>query len=385
MSNGQTRVIIAGGGIGGLTLAIALLREGFNVEVYERVAELKEVGAAVTIFPNATNVLRALGILDPLLEHSEIVAGALIRRRDGARLTYLEMTTRLGVPGISLCRPDVLKVLADNVPPDRVHLGRAVSRFEQRSDGVVVHFESGQSVQGDVLVGCDGLRSAVRDQQLGDGPPIYAGYTSWRGQTRLAAGKLKPGEAGETMCAATRVGIWPVGHGLTSWWVGADEPERKSDEPEGRKAKLLRLCAGWHEPIEELIAGCSDILKTDLYDRRPIRGWSRGRVTLLGDAAHPMTPNMGQGACMAIEDAMILARCLKTYRDVPTALARYEDVRFDRTKMVVEEARNQGVVGQWKHPAAVFVRGLMFKHLLPVLGARTAPKYYDYDATTVPV
>jgi 2-polyprenyl-6-methoxyphenol hydroxylase-like FAD-dependent oxidoreductase len=381
----QTKVVIAGGGIGGLTLGIALLKLGLDVQIYERVAELKEIGAAVSLFPNATSVLRELGLLDPLLEHSYIITGALIRTYDNQKLAFLPVKTDLGVPGISLLRPHLLNVLADAFPRERVHLNHAVKRFEQKSDRVIVHFESGERVEGDLLVGCDGVRSAVRKQQVNDGPPIYAGYTSWRGQTRLAPGTLTEGEAGETMGAGVRAGIWPVGHGLTSWWVGADEPENTIEEPEARKAKLLRMCKGWHAPIEELIANSPDILKTDLWHRNPIRGWSRGRVTLLGDAAHPMTPNMGQGACMAIEDALVLSRCLQRYPDVVTALKRYEDLRFDRTKMVVQDAWQQGVVGQWKRPAAVAIRTVMFKHLLNTLGTRTSPKYYNYDATRVEI
>jgi 2-polyprenyl-6-methoxyphenol hydroxylase-like FAD-dependent oxidoreductase len=381
----QTKVVIAGGGIGGLTLGIALHRAGIDVQIYERVAELKEIGAAVSLFPNATNVLKALGLLEPLLEHSYPIKGALIRNHDDQRLAFLEVKTDLGTPGISLIRPHLLNVLVAAFPGERVHLNHAVKSFEQRSDKVIVHFESGERVEGDALVGCDGVRSAVRKQQLNDGPPIYAGYTSWRGETRLAPGTLREGEAGETMGAGVRAGIWPVGHGLTSFWVGADEPENTSDEPEGRRAKLLRMCKGWHAPIEELIANAPTILKTDLWHRKPIRGWSRGRVTLLGDAAHPMTPNMGQGACMAIEDALVLSRCLERYPSVPQALLRYEQARFDRTKMVVQDAWDQGVVGQWKHPLAVAARTLMFKHLLHMLGTRTAPKYYNYDATRVEI
>jgi 2-polyprenyl-6-methoxyphenol hydroxylase-like FAD-dependent oxidoreductase len=201
----------------------------------------------------------------------------------------------------------------------------------------------------------------VRAQLLGDGPPVYRGYPVWRGVAEAGAGWE---ELTETLGRGLRFGTVPIGRGRVAWWATANEPEGTDDAPEGRKAKLLRLFGGWHHPIPLLLEATpqAQMLKNDTYDRRPVRGWGRGAVTLLGDAAHPTTPNFGQGGCMAIEDGAVLAACLcDRLDDVAAALRQYERRRYRRTASIIRQSLVYGTVAQWANPLAVRVRDAVFR------------------------
>jgi 2-polyprenyl-6-methoxyphenol hydroxylase-like FAD-dependent oxidoreductase len=213
---------------------------------------------------------------------------------------------------------------------------------------------------------------------IGDGGPIYRGYQCWRGVCDYPASKMLT----ETFGLGVRVGIVPIGARGTAWWCTANEVESTNDDPEGAKAKLLRLLEGWHQPIPELIARTepSAIIKTGIYDRASVKKWSKGRCTLLGDAAHPTTPNMGQGGCMAIEDAVVLTRCLSEHGDAVSAFQAYEKLRYRRTRMVTRVSRYYGVVGQWEKPLAAWFRETLLRLGSGKAGTRGYFKFVNYDA-----
>ena len=188
-------------------------------------------------------------------------------------------------------------------------------------------FDDGRETRGDLLVGADGLRSVVRSALFGPERPRYGGYTAWRAVTRFDHARVTPGE---TWGRGRRFGQWGMTGARIYWYATESVPEGEGDPPEGRKQGLLKLFRGWHEPVEDLIEATDEsaILRNDVYDRPALRRWSVGRVTLLGDAAHPMTPDMGQGACQAIEDAVVLADCLTRWSEVAEALRAYESLRI---------------------------------------------------------
>jgi 2-polyprenyl-6-methoxyphenol hydroxylase-like FAD-dependent oxidoreductase len=292
---------------------------------------------------------------------------------------------KFDLPVICMHRADLQRVLVQAFPSDRLHLQRALRKIEPTRERVRAHFDAGPVIEADLLIGADGLRSVVREHIFRDKAPRYGGYTAWRGFVELPTGLLTKGEGGETLGEGVRMGIVPLGAERVGWWIAHNEPADETDEPEGTRAKLLSLCGGWHPPIHALITLTDDIVKTDIYDRKPRRGWSRGRVALLGDAAHPTTPNLGQGGCMAIEDAIILARCLQTGEYLESALIRYENARFDRTRMVATESRLFGWVGQLEHPLAARLRNYYLSRMEKNAGAATFLKYFDYDATHVSI
>jgi 2-polyprenyl-6-methoxyphenol hydroxylase-like FAD-dependent oxidoreductase len=362
MTNENRPVIIAGGGIGGLSAAIALRRAGFEAQVFERAPELREVGAGISLWPNATRQLRRLGVLDEVVRRGFVFRGGAIRSRTGRVLVRMGFGAH-DAPSVLIHRAALHSALAEALPVWAVTTGAAAEDFTEEGDGVRVSFAGLGEVEGAALVGADGLRSAVRRRLLDDGEPVYRGYPVWRGVVEDAETLPGTGELTESLGAGLRFGIVPIGGGRVAWWATANEPEGSDDGAEGPRAKLLRLFAGWHAPIPQLLEATPDeaILKNDSYDRPPVRGWGRGRVTLLGDAAHPTTPNMGQGGCMAIEDGAVLAGALVRHAEIPAALRDFERRRYRRVAGIVRQSLRYGQVAQWERPAAVRLRDTLFR------------------------
>ncbi|MFN7134795.1 MAG: FAD-dependent monooxygenase, partial [Myxococcales bacterium] len=319
-------VIIAGAGIGGLTLACALARAGLRATVYERASELKPLGAGITVQMNAMAALKTIGLDDAVAAEGESPKAASICDDAGRPLTKTRMDAlqdELGSRMVCIHRGRLHRVLLGHAG-DVVRTGRAVTGYREEGEQVVVELSDGSTDTADLLVGADGLRSVVRAKLLGDAPLRYSGYTSWRGVC-ANGGLVPPGEVKETWGRGARFGIVCIGHDEVYWFCTANAPAGERDPESGPHETLQRLFGGWHAPIPELLRRTpkESILRTDIHDRPPVKSWSRGRVTLLGDAAHPMTPNMGQGACQAIEDAVVLARCLAAASSAAGALQLY--------------------------------------------------------------
>jgi 2-polyprenyl-6-methoxyphenol hydroxylase-like FAD-dependent oxidoreductase len=372
----KPNILIVGAGIGGLTAAIALRQAGFGVEVFERAAELKEIGAGIALSANAIRVLKHLGLMQQVIDRGAVIEAAESYNSRGDTISRLS-TNLTDVPSVCLHRADLQQALFSALPPDCVHLGDQFVHFETTGARVMAHFASGRAASGDALIGTDGLRSRVRTQLIGDGEPVYRGYQCWRGVCHLPATELLT----ETLGSGVRVGLVPIGRRGTAWWCTANEAELANDEPDGAKSKLLHWVGNWHQPIPNVIGGtdATAIIKTAMYDRRPVKTWSKGCCTLLGDAAHPTTPNMGQGGSMAIEDAVVLTRCLSHYSDPAIAFRVYERLRYARTASITNISRYYGVIGQWKHPGAVWLRNTLLR-----LGSRKAAtrgyvKFVSYD------
>jgi 2-polyprenyl-6-methoxyphenol hydroxylase-like FAD-dependent oxidoreductase len=378
----KPKILIVGAGIGGLTAAIALRQSGFEVEVFERAPELKEIGAGIALSANAMRVLKHLGLMPQVVEKSTVMDEIVTYDFRGGMISRLPANL-VDVPSVCLHRADLQQVLLSALPADCIHLGEEFVHFEQTTDGITVHFASGRTAQIAALIGADGLRSKVRAQLLGDGDPIYRGYQCWRGVCSLPASKALT----ETFGRGVRVGIVPIGRRGTAWWCCANEPEAATDVPHGAKSKLQSLLANWHQPIPELInaTDSASIIKTGIYDRRPSKRWSSGRCTLLGDAAHPTTPNVGQGGAMAIEDAVVLTRCLSTWSDPARAFGEYERLRYARAAGVVNISRWYGVIGQWGNPAAVWLRTALFRLTSGAASRRSYVSFVSYDPYRVPL
>lgn len=361
-------VLVAGGGIGGLTAAIALRRAGFGVRLFERAPEIREVGAGINIQSNAILALRRLSLGDTGLNEAVIAGGRLmgwasLRTADDRVISREDMAAvgrAVGAPGVAIHRATLQHLLVDALGPGVLETGREVTGYTARPDGVTVRFRDGGTADGALLVGADGIRSAVRAQLLADGEPLYSGYVAWRGVT--SAGGAVPEETVETWGPGRRFGIVPIdgaAGGRVYWYATLNTPAGGHDEPGLHRETLLRLFAGWHPPIAALLEATPEeaILRNDIVHRLPVERWGEGRVTLLGDAAHPMTPNLGQGACQAIEDAVVLAHCLRDLAADPTAaLRRYESRRIPRANGFVLASMRLGRLGQWENRAACWLR-----------------------------
>jgi len=378
----KPKVLIIGAGIGGLTAAIALRQAGFQVEVFERASELKEIGAGIGLSANATRVLGHLGLLLQLLDRGTAIKSVVSYTARGRLLSNLPANLA-DVPTICLHRAELQQTLFSALPSACVHLGEQFVRLEMTSNGVIAHFASGRTASGDVLIGADGMRSRVRAQLIGDGEPVYRGYQCWRGVCNLPASEFLT----ETLGPGLRLGVVPIGRRGTAWWCTANEPEATSDGPDSAKAKLLHWLGNWHQPIPDVIRATDPtvIIKTGIYDRRPVKQWSTGCCTLLGDAAHPTTPNLGQGGCMAIEDSVVLARCLVQFSDPAVALRVYQKLRHARTTQVTRMSRYYGMLGQSKIPAAAWLRNFVARAGSGKAAKKSYLRFVSYDPYKVPL
>jgi 2-polyprenyl-6-methoxyphenol hydroxylase-like FAD-dependent oxidoreductase len=380
------RIVIIGGGIGGLAAAAALRREGFEPAVYERAPALLEVGAAIAVWPNAFRVLVRLGLGEALLARAGRMRSVRWLGRDGReynRFTFPET----GSPAVALHRAELQGALLRSLPPGSVHLGMTFAGYEEAGEDLRARFDDGTEVACDLLVGADGLHSRVRARLLDDGEPVYRGYTVWRGVARLEHAALLKGTASEVYGEGQRFGIGPVGLGRTGWWATANEPLQTAESAEEHAPKLLSLFGGWCAPVRELIEATPSetILRNAAHDRPPAARWGEGRVTMLGDAAHPMTPNLGQGGCVAVEDAAVLARCLAKYKDAEQALRVYESRRRARAARVVGFSRRYGAFGQWQSRAATALRAGLLSSVPDSVGRKLLSLVFDYDAYAVGV
>jgi 2-polyprenyl-6-methoxyphenol hydroxylase-like FAD-dependent oxidoreductase len=352
--------IVIGGGIGGMALAAALRRVGISSDVHEQAPELREVGAGLGLWSNALIALQRLGAFERVSALGSRLKRVEIRKPDGRVIAVTSMVPvekSSGLPG-SICvhRADLLRELVGLCDERRIHLGSRCVAVTTDSNEAKAEFADGSSVRGDFLIGADGLRSVVRAQLFGDSPPRYAGYTCWRGVARLGPDALPSGTAFETWGRGRRFSVHPCGPGRLFWWATHNEPAAGRDGPGGRKADVQALFSNWHEPIPAVIAATPEILRNDIEDRPPVREWGRGCVTLLGDAAHPTTPNLGQGACQALEDAVVLADQLRRGGSIASALRTYEDRRRRQTSRITIESLRFGRIAQWENPVACTLR-----------------------------
>ncbi len=377
------RVVVIGSGIAGLSAAIGLRKVGIEATVYERAPELREVGAGISLWANAIRALDYLGAGEAVrsaalsLDQSEFRADE--GRRVQAKFSGKSLEKKVGVsPFIAMIhRADLVGTLAGFVP-GVARYGFECVGVEQRGERVAVRFADGQTDEADAVVGADGIKSTVRALLFGAREPRYAGYTCWRGVCPRPAA-IQAGYIGEWWGRGRRFGITTLPQDRVYWFATHSEPagRRSADEV----SIVADLFKGWADPVPELIAATPPdrLLHNDIVDRPPIRTWSVGRIGLIGDAAHPTTPNFGQGGCQAIEDGVVLARNLAANPDPARALAVFTAERYKRTRAITDESWSFGKVGQWRGRVSCWLRDRAFGFLLPVIGARSFPKHASFD------
>jgi 2-polyprenyl-6-methoxyphenol hydroxylase-like FAD-dependent oxidoreductase len=364
----MTRVAIIGGGIGGLVVARALTRRGVEVAVYESAPELREIGAGVALGPNAMKVLRAFGLEDAVRAIAGRSEWALTRNGKTGRVisrTGREQQRMLfGSAGATVHRADLLDVLAQSVPSGIVTLGARCTGVVTSDDGAVARFQDGSEAEADVIVGADGIHSAVRASLFGPDAPRFTGKICYRSVVPVSAvpGDPPPNDNAQWLGPHGTIVVYPVRRDeLVNVVCHYDDEAYRHESWVTRceRREVLERYHGWHESLLRIFSAGEVWYKWALYDRDPIPKWTQGRVTVLGDAAHPMLPYLGQGACQAIEDGCVLAAALDVERDDPdAALARYELARRPRASQVVLASRERGVSNHLASPVAAWRRDL---------------------------
>jgi len=386
------KVLIVGGGVGGLTAALCLARLGSKVSIFEQSPVLGEVGAGLQLSPNSTRVLHDLGLERALLRSAFLPKGTQFKQWDNGKVIGESMlgasaVARYGYPYYHMHRQDFLNVLVHAVEENSnisLHTGLQVLGFTQNDQGANL-ITADATYQGDLLIGADGIHSVIRAGLWGEAKPRFTGNIAWRALVpakRLPADLILPmstawwgpekhfvhyyvrsGELVNCVCVVEKKG-WEV----ESWSERGDYTEFKSD------------FTGWHSDIQQLIdhADRGSLFKWALYDREPMAKWGKGRVTLLGDACHPTLPFMAQGAAMAIEDAAVLAGCLSGGSEISVALARYEDLRRDRTASIQRGSRRNATVFHLSG-----VKAWLRNQVLKTAQNRTMDGLFNYNALGV--
>ena len=361
------KVLVVGGGIGGITCMLALRQRGLDAELFEQAAAFGQVGAGIQVASNGARLLLKLGLGAALKKVATYPQGRDYRGWDtGERLYYTPLGRKaeahFGSPYYAAHRAELLDVLLSGLDRGGVRLGARVARVDQDDRGVTLTLADGTTARGDILVGADGIHSTVRAQLFGKELPRYTGNVAWRG--------LVPAERVAHLDLGSVVGVWMgpnrsivqyyVSAGRTFNWIGisrSQEPARESWLAEGKIEDALAEYDGWHSTIRTIMAATPKVLRQALYDREPLPDWQVGRIVLLGDAAHPMLPFYAQGGAQSIEDAYVLAGCIAEGQDDPrAALARFVKMRLPRTAWMQGLARREEQTYQTNDAATIKAR-----------------------------
>ena len=387
------RIAIIGGGIGGLTAAQALTRRGFEVAVYEAAPELKEIGAGVALGPNAMKALRSIGLEEPVRAIGwEAEAHALRNWKNARAIMHTPngiQASRYGAAGSFAHRADLLDALARELPADIVTLGARCVSVDPGGEVASARFKDGSEIEADVIVGADGIHSVVRTSLFGEDAPRFTGKICYRSVIPVDAvpGGPPPPENVTWLGPHGAIVVYRLRRGELINVVSHYDDESYTHESwiaECDRAEVIERYSGWHESLVRLFSASELWYKWALYDRDPIPQWTRGRATVLGDAAHPMLPYLGQGAGQTMEDGCVLASAIASMpEDLPGALARYERSRRPRASNVVLAARARGADNHLSSPLAAWKRDLQIavrKRLGSDQEGRGGGWIWDYDA-----
>ncbi|RVU41421.1 FAD-binding protein [Lujinxingia sediminis] len=373
-------IAIIGAGIGGLTAAHALLQAGASVRIFERAPQLRALGAGITMQGNAMEALASLGLAERVRNEGHTIARAQIATWQGEPLQTLDLRTlgpQVAWPGVAIHRRRLIHTLAEDLQ-NVIAFDAGATHIEHDDDAVHVTFEDGSQHSFAALIGCDGLHSAVRRSLRADEALRYDGYTSWRGVASMPATGLA---TTEMWGAGRRFGLVPIANDEVYWFAVADAPRNTALEGP-TLARLQQMFDGWASPVADILNATNpaDIIATDCLDRPPITTWGQGRVTLLGDAAHPMMPNLGQGGCQAVESAVVLGRALRSTPDLVQALRRYERQRTARANLFVKRSFETGRIAQWRNPLARGIRNLGMRLIPQSFVERALIEQYGFEA-----
>ncbi|QBQ42323.1 monooxygenase [Sphingobacterium psychroaquaticum] len=362
----KARFAIVGGGIAGLTAAIGLRKLGYEPIIYERTPVLKGIGAGFGLAANAMHAFDLLGLRQGVEKIGHFLSSYAILDQKGrviAAPDTAEIAKNFQQLNFAIHRADLHRFLIDQLPPETILLGKEALNLEQNKDGIVLHFADGQKVEAEYLLITDGVRSKLRQQLIPQSAPRYSGYTCWRAVIDNTDINLKEGS--ETWGALGRFGMTPLVNDKIYWYACINASENNPTYAAYKIADLQRHFRSYHTDIQTLLKNTQDeqLLWNDIIDIKPLDTLAYNRVLLLGDAGHATTPNMGQGACQAIEDAVVLMDELKTNPAIETVFQHVNERRLHRTRYITNTSWQIGKVAQWENRNLIAVRNFFMRNL----------------------
>ena len=360
------KVVVVGGGVAGLTLALALRRAGVDVEVHEKFDHLQGRTTGFTIWSYAIRKLTSFGLDQAKLDRiGSAIEVTEIRNQDGTLLGSMplgEASRELGAPSYDINRRDLQATIVDELGTDIVHMGSECVGVEPADDGATVLLAGGGRSAGDLVVGADGIYSVLRDEVAGRSKLRYSGFAGWSGLIEFEHELLEDGHHVEIWGRGSKAGVATAGAGHARWYVTERAPAGKKDV---RRDEIFEHVDDWYELIKDAVQATDEsrIVRTEAWDLDPLSTWVRGRVVLLGDAAHATTPFAAMGACMAIDDADTLAGLLTGGDPLPAGLEAYQEHRKKQAEKTVRHGRHMGHLAQLHNPFAVHARDAMFEHM----------------------
>lgn len=378
------KAIVVGGGIGGLCTALALQQADIDATVYEAAPKFKGLGAGVGLAANAMQGLARLGVMDEVVARGKQLDALVIFDEHGQVISNMDtrpLSNKYGINNFVIHRADLHDVLLSHLHPDSVVLGKRCEEVVQQDNQVQVMFSDGSHVTADLLIAADGISSVVRQQLVPDSVPRYAGYTCWRAVIDNPGVEINNMISAETWAPEGRVGIAPLQGDKIYWYACINAPQRDEMMRRMTPEKLARHFEKVHSPVEVVLASTApeQLIWNDIADLKPLKHFVYNRIVLLGDAAHATTPNMGQGACQAIEDAVVLAQCLQQEPEMTLALKKYEKRRQARTAKVIQMSRTLGEVAHWRNPLLGKLRNTLFRAMPRFITQRQMEDLYRVD------
>ncbi len=380
MQSQHTPFLIIGGGIAGLTMAVGLQQNGIDAVVAEAAPEFKPVGAGLVLAANAMKAYQVLGLEKKIAGAGNALNEIDILDHKGKSITSTDLgSIGDGTPNVAIHRAALHQVLLKELKAENILNDFRSQEISQVGNQYRVIFENGHSITCDHLISAEGIHAVVRDWAFPGSKLRYSGYTCWRGIAEKADG-VALDKATETWGSSGRFGIVPVGDGKVYWFAVKNGPENSEELRSFRKEDLIDTFSNYHPPIPALIRDTNPdtIIFNDIIDLKPIPKFAKDNLVLIGDAAHATTPNMGQGACQAIEDAVILTECIKNEPTVAKAFTNFERKRLRRTHQIVNRSWTLGKIGQLENPALISLRNLLLRSMPLSINRKNIEKIYDF-------
>lgn len=357
------KILINGGGIAGLTAAIALRKLGIGAEVFESASEIKPVGAGVVIQSNAIKALEYLGIEDEIIQSANPINQITILDEKGNVIRNQKPISknRELFSGLAIHRHTLHHILKSYLPEKIFFVNKKAISFSERDEKVILHFEDGSIAEGDYLISADGINSYIRMQLIPDSKPRYAGYFCWR--SVIDNKDLQITEATETWGRKGRFGIVPINENKLYWYATINSSYLDVKIFHYSLKNLQEHFGCYHKLVGQTLEKSSDdkLIKNHICDIKPLSQFAFNKVLLIGDAAHATTPNLGQGACQAIEDVMFLHQEIASGKSIPSAFKSFESRRLEKTKFIINTSRKLGAVGQLENKLLISLRNIAFK------------------------